>query len=215
MSDLRQITPDKTNDLIEIANMGVGNSASRLSDLINHRCMIGVPEVMLADVKAIKERLKLDDTFVVAIHVGIEGDARACMFFVLKWIYIPVIVNYMTSTAAQLVGKDAIFTADFTLKRMAEEMTRAFSDSINRFLNMNAKLLSPEISMDTGSMSFDIILAKQNNQDEKQLLIHTGFSDPEKTFEGVMAYMLDPGSQRFLLEKAQMLRQGTLPPQPA
>jgi chemotaxis protein CheC len=202
-----KLTSEQMGDLREIGNVGAGNAASRLSDLLRRRCLIGFPEIVYSDLKGVKQCLGLNDSFAVTIHVGVLGDIQSRMILIMKWVYAPILVSYMRRAVAETAGGNVPLTADFVLKRLGEIMSRAFSDSVNEFLMINARVASPEMALDTGSMGLDALLDGKNLGGE-HLLIHTDFSDSEKTFEGKLAYILDPASQSVVLRQLNQLRAG-------
>ena len=67
------LTAEQLSDLAEIGNVGVGNAASCLSDLIHCRCLIGFPKVLQGDATTLKHHLGLDESYSISIHMGVMG----------------------------------------------------------------------------------------------------------------------------------------------
>ena len=67
--------------LKEIGNIGAGNAATALSKLINKKVDMSVPVVKLCDFDEITEFVGSEDTIMVGILLGIEGDINGMMMF--------------------------------------------------------------------------------------------------------------------------------------
>ena len=79
-----KLEPDQIADLMEIGNIGAGNAASKLSDLIRRRCVIDIPQITYVTSEDIRRILDMEDAFVVMMHIKIMGDIPATMFVVMK-----------------------------------------------------------------------------------------------------------------------------------
>jgi chemotaxis protein CheC len=202
-----KLTPDQIGDLREVGNIGAGNAASRLSDLIYRRCIIDIPQVSYMDAAGIKNILNMEESYIVALHIKIMGDIPAMMFVVMKRIHAQVVVSHMTKSTSGASGKNFDFTAQFALKQLGELLTKSFFESINQFLMTKAKYAMPEIIMQKWSTAVASILTRISGNEEEQLLIHSSFFDPEKTFEGKFIYVLSLDSQKRILEKIRVLVQ--------
>jgi chemotaxis protein CheC len=196
-----KLTTQQLEDFLEIGNIGAGNAASRLSDLIGRRCFISLPKAVYSDVKNLKDNLGLDNTFAVAIHLEAVGDIRCRFLLFMKWLYAPIIVHYMKKAASSAAGEEVDMAAEFALKRLAEMMAKTFTESINRFLMLSGRLTVPEMTIDSGSTALNHILNGKEDVDTEQLVVHVDFNDYEKTFDGKLVYMINPGSQLILLNQ--------------
>lgn len=200
-----KLSPEHIADLLEVGNIGAGNAASRLSDLIKRRCVIDVPQASYLDAAELRRVLDMEDSYVVMMHIKIMGDIPALMFVVMKRVYAQTIVKHMTKNGLDPSGKDMSFTAQFALKQLGEILTKSFFEGIHQLLMAKAKYAMPEIIVDTWSTAQDAILGKINSPGQQHLLIHSAFFDPEKTFHGKFLYMLHPDSQQVVLNRIQLL----------
>lgn len=199
------LTEEQINDFKEIGNIGAGNAASRLSDLIHRRCMIGVPEVLFLDRSGLKKAFDLGNAFAVAISIKIMGDIPAVMLIMIKRICAHKIIQYIIKETKQAGGKNFSFTAQVALKQLGENLTKAFSESIAQFLKGKAKFAMPDIVVDTWSTALDIMLEQIGAAEETQMVVYSSFYDPEKTFEGTYVYVLNQESQEIILNRMTLL----------
>ncbi len=205
---LNKLTEEQINDFQEVGNIGAGNAASRLSDLIHHPCTINIPEVRYLNPEEIKKTFETESAFAVAIFIKVMGDIPAVMLVIMKRIYAHKVVEYMTRASGMITGKDFSFTAKVALKQLGELLTKSFSDSIAQFLRTKAKFAMPEIIIDTWTMTIDTVLQRISGKEEEVLVVHSTFFDPEKTFEGEFVYVLNQESQEIILHRINLLLSG-------
>ena len=200
-----KLDPDQIDDLKEIGNVGSGNAASRLSDLIRRRCVIDIPQIAYMTTDDVRRVLDMEDSYVVVMHIKIMGDIPATMFVVMKRAYAQTIVRYMTQDALDPSGKDFSFTAQFALKQLGEILTKSFFDSIHEMLMAKAKYAMPEIIIDSWSAAKESLFARLSDGEGQYLLVHSTFFDPEKTFVGKFIYALSVDSQGVVLNRIKLL----------
>ena len=200
-----KLDKDQIADLMEVGNIGAGNAASKLSDLIHRRCVIDIPQITYVDAKDIQRVLDMEDSYVVMMHIKIMGDIPATMFVVMKRAYAQTIVRHMTKEGLDPTGKDLGFTAQFALKQLGEILTRSFFDSIHQLLMAKAKYAMPEIIMDAWSAAQESMFSRFAHDGGEHLLIHSAFFDPEKTFVGKFIYALSQESQLVVLNRIKLL----------
>jgi chemotaxis protein CheC len=198
------LEPEQIADLMEVGNIGAGNAASALSDLIHRRCVIDIPQITYAASEDLRRVIDMEDSYVVMMHIKIMGDIPATMFVVMKRVYAQTVVKYMTKDGLDPTGKDLGFTAQFALKQLGEILTKSFFDSIHQLLMAKAKYAMPEIIMDAWSAAQESMLSRFA-RDGDHLLIHSAYFDPEKTFTGKFVYALSQESQVVVLNRIKLL----------
>lgn len=202
------LTRDQLDDLMEVGNIGAGNAASRLSDLIQERCFISTPQVAFLKPEEVLKTFAPDDYYMVSLGIKILGDIPAMMVVVLHRDQARSVLKYMTRGAVDAsAGKDLSAEARAVLKQVGELLTRAFSQAVNQFLLDHSQGALPETAVPTDSLEDLESLLNQSltGDDASYLLIHCGFSDVDKTFEGKLAYVLSPLSQRTVLDRLRNL----------
>ena len=77
------LNPVALDVLKEIGNIGAGNAATALSNLLNKRIQMNVPSVQVVSFNEMMELVGDPEETVAAIFLQIEGDLNGNMFFVL------------------------------------------------------------------------------------------------------------------------------------
>jgi two-component system chemotaxis response regulator CheY len=196
-----KLTALQINDLMELGNIGAGNAASRLSDMIGERCLISPPKVAFLNPEGVLDTFAAADSFMASLGVKVLGDIPAVMVVVLGRDQAPNLLRLMTRKSDPEKKGDALSSAArFALRQVGEFLTRAFSQAVQQFLSDRLSEAIPEISIDDSAQSLETTLRDGSGKDP-YLLIHCGFSDMAHTFEGKLAYLLSPSSQKKVLAR--------------
>ena len=83
MSDELNLTPSQLDALREIGNVGAGNSATALSQIINRRIDMNVPKVALVPLDAVPDMVGGPDAIVVGVFLRVYGKAPGNILFLL------------------------------------------------------------------------------------------------------------------------------------
>jgi two-component system, chemotaxis family, chemotaxis protein CheY len=196
------LSPEQIGDLMELGNIGAGNAASRLSDLIGQRCLISPPQVVYGTTEIILQAFPDKDYFMAALAVRLLGDVPAVMSVALKRDHAPAVLKYMTRGA--LGPGDMSEAARFALRQAGEFLTRAFSQAVHQFLTDQGRQSPPEIAVAGEPGDLASLLASSKGAGPL-LVIHCGFSDASRNFEGKLAYILSNAAQKAVLSRLNQL----------
>jgi two-component system, chemotaxis family, chemotaxis protein CheY len=202
-SSVDGLTTSQINDLMELGNIGAGNAASRLSDLIGRRCLISTPKVDIHDVETVLTVFSDENCLLASQGLRILGDIPAVM--------VVAIGRDQAAAIAHLMSRGVLGdTADLSavafsaLKRAGEFLTRAFSQAVNLFLLDRKNQSVPDVDIADSPGDLKSFL-KGRGPDGRCLILHCGFSDIERTFEGQLAYILPSESRETVLKRLQSL----------
>ena len=90
------LSPVQLDVLKEIGNIGSGNAATALSQLLGRSIDMQVPQVRLMDVADAIESLGSPDKLVVGILIRLKGDADGMIMFLLEEAFAKTIVTGLT-----------------------------------------------------------------------------------------------------------------------
>ena len=79
-----EITPMHLDILKEIGNIGAGNAATALSNVLNQKIDMHVPSVEVVSFEEMFELAGGAETVVAGVFLRIQGDVTGTMFFVLS-----------------------------------------------------------------------------------------------------------------------------------
>ncbi|MGN0665199.1 MAG: chemotaxis protein CheC [Huintestinicola sp.] len=84
LNRMEQLNSTHFDVLREIGNIGQGNAASALSDMLGKPIDISVPDVSLLDFSETVEYLGGPENLVIGMLVGLSGDIQGMMLYVLQ-----------------------------------------------------------------------------------------------------------------------------------
>jgi two-component system, chemotaxis family, chemotaxis protein CheY len=206
------LSSEELDGLVELGNIGIGNAASRLSDLVGHRCLMDIPKPLFLDAMGLHQLLDTKDAFAEALQLKIMGDVSALMFVVTKRLDAELLVSYMTNALPASIEKDLSARTLLALKHIGEVLTKAFSDAICTFLSARARCIVPDVYVEGWSSALDDIVRRLESPAQERLVLKSAFFNPEKSFQGTFVYVLDQQSQRLILSRTKLLLLGVYPP---
>ena len=83
MIDEFNLTPNQLDALREIGNVGAGNSATALSQIINKKIDMNVPQVSLVPIEDVPDLVGGPDEIIVAIFLRVYGKAPGNILFLM------------------------------------------------------------------------------------------------------------------------------------
>ena len=85
--------------LKEVANIGTGNAATSLSNLVNQRITMSVPTVKMPEFKHLADIIGGADALISGLLVGISGDVDGIMMYLMT-------EKSACTLANQIMGRD-------------------------------------------------------------------------------------------------------------
>lgn len=133
--------------LTEIGNIGAGNATTALSQLINTRIDMRVPQVRLLSFAELAEIIGGAETLVAGILLNLEGDINGSMLFVLER-------NDAKMMVQQLTGFGQPGETEFTdldksaLQEVGNIISGAYLSAISSMTNLTISVSVPSLAFD-------------------------------------------------------------------
>ena len=187
--------------LMEISNVGVGNAATALSQMLNTSVEIRVPSIKLLEISDVPEHLGGDDKAVLGMFLKMLGDANGNMLFI-----------YPIESAERMVGLllqqelkgEELFSelALSALKEVGNILASAYLSALGTMLNINLICSTPSISYDMAGAIIDYTLIELCSSEDKALVVETEFFLRGDEVKGNFFLIPDPGSLEVILAAA-------------
>lgn len=184
--------------LRELGNIGAGNATTALSQLINRRIDMGIPEVNVLEFKELAEVLGGAENPIAGILLGIEGDVSGMMMFVLEQSAAHNLVNI-------LMGKSLDRFEDFTemdlsaLKEIGNIITGAYLNSLSSLTNLKIIATVPYMAIDMAGAILSVPAIEFGKVGDKALLIQTNFGGGTEEVFGYFILIPDMPSYGSIL----------------
>jgi chemotaxis protein CheC len=194
---LERVTDIYNDVLREIGNIGAGNAMTALSQMMNCKVDMMVPQVQLLDITEVGMLMGGEEQLMVGIFLGVEGDITGSMMFLVEY-----------ESAKHLVGKvmggygtpgDEL--SDMELSAMQEVgniITGAYLNSLSTLTQLKIYPTPPALTVDMACAILSVPAIQFGILGEKILLIQSHFSD-EVDIDGYFILIPDLDSYSQIL----------------
>ncbi len=199
MNDEYDLSPIQLDALREIGNVGAGNSATALSQIINKRIDMNVPKVALVPIEAVPDLVGGPDAIVVGVFLRIYGRAPGNVLFLMP----QKSAFYLVDT---LMGREhgTTKTLDFmdesALMEIGNILSGAYLNAFFSFTHISMLPSIPALAMDMAGAILNIILVQLGQMGDQAMVIETEFLAEDDGISGHFFLVPDPGSLGILIE---------------
>ena len=184
MQDNHESMDDLEFDVLtEIGNIGAGNATTALSQLINTRIDMRVPQVRLLSFAELAEIIGGAETLVAGILLNLEGDINGSMLFVLER-------NDAKMMVQQLTGFGQPGETEFTdldksaLQEVGNIISGAYLSAISSMTNLTISVSVPSLAFDMAGAILSVPAIEFGKMGDTALLIESQFKDLDVDISG-------------------------------
>lgn len=169
--------------LKEIGNIGAGNAATSLSQMIGKKIDMEVPQAAVSDLNQLVQLFGDEEEVVICISLEVTGDTPSNVFFILK-----------EQSALQLVDrlmgllpgtyKEFDETAQSALQEVGNILTGSILNAMSSMTNLNMQPSVPAFAHDMLGAVLSAALLERGYFDDKALIIETRFYDEDVVIDG-------------------------------
>jgi chemotaxis protein CheC len=147
--DARDLGPRQLDALKEVANIGAGHAATALSQMVNARIMVDIPEIKIVRLEDVGELLGEPDEVVSAVMMQLLGDVTGRTVQIFPW------RTAVKLTSVLLQKNGAQRPADFgeleqsALKEVGNILVGAYINALSEFMGLMLIMSPPSIAIDT------------------------------------------------------------------
>lgn len=199
-----QIDPAKKTEIYqdvlnELGNIGAGNAATALSQMVNATIRLSVTTVRLATTEEARDYISPASEPVTGIYLDIIGDIKGKMLFLLQTESADSLVS------ALMCGMDASMVPpemkDSALQEVGNIITASYINSISTMTGLTIDESVPSVVTD----SFQQILNAAGVTTEKLLLVQSRLQAEQVSVQGNFIFIPDNPSFAVLLKALHIL----------
>lgn len=192
----RKIDNNRLDVLKELANIGVGNAVTSLSQLLSgEKIDMDVPVATLAPLQNAPEMLAEEESAMVGVYIVAEGDVKLTILFVLS-------VDSATNLISSLIpGSSGEFDemGISVLMEVGNILTASYLNAISMMTGLQLLPSPPEVAVDMAGAIISTVLAESSVIDDNILLLKTSLSTSQTAIEGSILIVPDAGSTEKIL----------------
>ena len=199
MKDEFDLSPLQLDALREIGNIGAGNSATALSQIINKKIDMNVPKVAFIPIEEVPDLVGGPDTIVVGIFLRVYGKAPSNILFLMP----QKSAFYLVDT---LLGKEKGATKELdlmdqsALKEIGNILSGAYLNAFFNFTHISMLPSIPAMAMDMAGAILNVVLIQLGQMGDQAMVIETEFLSEEEGINGHFFLVPDPGSLGTLVK---------------
>ena len=160
--------------LKEVANIGTGNAATSLSNLVKQRISMSVPTVKMPEFKHLADFVGGADALISGLLVGISGDVDGIMMYLMT-------EKSACTLAKEIMGRDKKSLADFDeidysmLTEIGNILTSSYLTALSQLMNYKINQSVPSLSVDMAGAILSVPAIEFGRVADKVLFIESTF----------------------------------------
>ncbi len=196
--NLEEINDMYLDILREIGNIGAGNATTAISNMLNLRIDMSVPQVELMPVEKIGGAIGAEDEVIVGIMLGVEMDIDGSMMFLMDMASAHHLVN-------RLMGRDYDFYQEFddmdlsALREIGNIIASSYLSALSGLTKLTISPTVPFLAIDMAGAILSVPAVQFGIMGDKALLIKTAFDD-EVAINGYFILMPEEEGYEKILE---------------
>jgi chemotaxis protein CheC len=169
--------------LQEISNIGLGNAATALAELLQKRVDLEMPQATFVDMEQVFPMVGGLEDVVACVHLGFDGDIAGTVLFVFSeqsaYKLVDILLEREMGTTKEL---DEL--GDSTIMEIGNVLTGTFINAISSMTGLTMYTSVPMFAFDMIGAILSASLVASGHWDEKVLLIETNFVQNNEQIKG-------------------------------
>ncbi len=199
MIDEFDLSPAQLDALREIGNIGAGNSATALSQVVNKKIDMNVPRVALIPIEDVPDLVGGPEEIVVAVFLRVYGKAPGNILFLMPrknaFYLVDGVMGKPLGTTQSLDEMDIS-----ALKEVGNILTGSYLNSFFHFTNISMIPSIPSLAIDMAGAILNIVLVQLGQMGDRAMVIETKFLAEDDSINGHFFLVPDPGSLSTLVK---------------
>lgn len=182
--DLDKINNMQFDVLREIGNIGAGNATTALSQMINSKIDMQVPNVALLEFKNLADIVGGAEKIVVGILFTLQGQIDGMMMFMMDIPASRHLVNLLIGECSDNTSENFTELELSALNEIGNIIAGAYLSSLSTLTNMTITSSVPYMSIDMAGAVLSVPAIEFGKLGDKALLIETEFGDDGSAVNG-------------------------------
>ncbi|SHH26819.1 chemotaxis protein CheC [Caloranaerobacter azorensis DSM 13643] len=185
--------------LKEIGNIGSGNAATALANIINEKIDMDVPQVKILDFNEVANVLGGAEKPVVGIYFEMNGDIKGSIMFILDIDSARCLLKLLFKSSNE---KDEFTDMDMSaLSEVGNILAASYINSLSMLSNMVLKISVPSIAFDMAGAILSVPAIQFGYISDKVLFIETQFKEGNNQVTGNLFLIPELDSFETMLKK--------------
>lgn len=190
ISDLSNMQLDA---LREIGNIGAGNAATAMAQLINAKIDMNVPNVKILLFGDVPDLLGGADCHVIGIYLNVGGSVSSSILFMLHIEQACLLVDLLMGKAAGETRVDNLGEMELSaMREMGNIIAATYLNALAVFTGLTLIPSVPALAIDMAGSVLDAVLARFGEVADHVLLLETCFKKDDQNVVGHFFLLPEP-----------------------
>lgn len=173
---LEQVTETYYDVLKELGNIGAGNAMTALSQMLQTKVDMKVPQVRLLEFSEVGEMMGGEELIMVGVFLGVEGDITGSMMFMVEEHTARHLIQKITMGMLPS-GSEFEEMGLSAMKEVGNIITGAYLNSLSTLTNLKIYPTPPALTVDMAGAILSVPAIQFGIFGDKILLIQSQFHD--------------------------------------
>ncbi len=196
MEDLTKLSDLQLDALKEVGNIGAGNSATALSQLLQRKIDMEVPRVKVLPISDIPDSVGGAELIVAGVYLRVESTAPANILFVVPFDNARDLVN-------TLIGKDMNEAIDemgqSALMEIGNILAGSYLNALSMITSLSFSPSVPALAIDMAGAILSAVVSNLGQVADYTLVIETKFKENDADVSGYFFLLPEPDSLSTIL----------------
>ena len=205
MEDLHDLKELELDALKEVANIGAGHAATALSQLTNRRIMISVPEIFVARLEQVPDRLGDKEEVIVGVLMHMLGDLTGRMLLTVP-------ESDALLLCDMLLRREPDATKEFgeleqsALKEAGNILGGAYMNALSDFMGMMLLPSVPSLAIDLSGTVLTTAQLSFGRDKDMVFCVETNFNfqEADRTLRGHFLLLPDLASLKTIFDAVRV-----------
>jgi len=196
--DILKLSLLQLDALREIGNIGAGNAATALSQLIKQKIDMAVPEVSILPLGEVPEMVGGPDVMVAGVYLRVFGPAPGSILFLLPRESAYYLVDMLMGRGH---GETQLLNSmdESALMEIGNILAGAYLNALSHLTKLTLLPSIPALAIDMAGAILSVILCQLGQVGDHALVIETEFTTDNDGVKGHFFLIPDPGSLTIIL----------------
>lgn len=199
-NEFNKLTTIQIDALREIGNIGAGNAATALAQMINTKIDMAVPRVNILPFHEVPEMLGGANSYVAGIYLNVTGSAPANILFILPIEKACLLADMLFfREIGQTVPENFGEMEMSAMMELGNILAATYLNALSMFTQLTMIPSVPGLGIDMAGAIIDAILAQFGEVADYVLLLETDFKKEDMDVVGHFFLLPEPGSLDTIL----------------
>lgn len=198
--DFSELSGFELDALREIGNIGAGNAATALAQMLGAKIDMSVPKVSILPFSEVPSLIGGADLHVVGLYLNASGSAPANILFILPVNKACYLVDMLMGTPLGETRPESFTDMQISaLMELGNIITATYLNALAMFTNLDFRPSVPALGIDMAGAILDAVLAIFGAVADHVLVLETEFTKDEEDIVGHFFLLPEPGSLDIIL----------------